>query len=470
MLKKTKIVATISDLNCSPEFLKGLNNAGMNVVRLNTAHQDFDGTRKVIENVRKVSDKIPLLLDTKGPEIRTTAQTAERELKKGDKIRITGDPGETGDCVYVSYKNFAKDISAGSKILIDDGETEFEVLEKKDNSLICEVKNDGRVKGKKSVNVPGIHINLPSLSEKDADYINFAVENRLDFIAHSFVRGKKDLDGIRKILEKKNSSIKIISKIENQEGVDNIDEIIDNSYGIMVARGDLGIEIPAEKIPGIQRQIIAKCIEKRKPVIVATQMLHTMIKNPRPTRAEVSDVANAVYLGADAIMLSGETASGNYPLEAVETMAKIALEVERSKPGFNRIAMKSSGNETPDFLANSAVAASLKLPTKAIITDTTTGRTARYLASYRGKNPVFALCYNENVMRELALSYGVFASYSKTRKTYEEFTKDLLIPLLEQNRFNEKDLIVIVAGSFGPSQGASFVEVSSVENLMKKAE
>ena len=470
MLKKTKIVATISDLNCSPEFLKELNNAGMNVVRLNTAHQDFEGTRRVIENVRKVSDKIPLLLDTKGPEIRTTAQTAERELKKGDKIRITGDPEETGDCIYVSYKNFAKDISAGSKILIDDGETEFEVLEKKSNSLICEVKNDGRVKGKKSVNVPGIHINLPSLSEKDADYINFAVENRLDFIAHSFVRGKKDLDEIRKILEKKNSGIKIISKIENQEGVDNIDEIIDNSYGIMVARGDLGIEIPAEKIPGIQRQIIAKCIEKRKPVIVATQMLHTMIKNPRPTRAEVSDVANAVYLSADAIMLSGETASGNYPLEAVETMAKIAREVEKSKPGFNRIAMKSSGNEIPDFLANSAVAASLKLPTKAIITDTTTGRTARYLASYRGKNPVFALCYNENVMRELALSYGVFASYSKTRKTYEEFTKDLLIPLLEQNRFNEKDLIVIVAGSFGPSQGASFVEVSSVENLMKKAE
>ncbi len=471
MIKKTKIVATISDLRCDTEFIRKLYDAGMNVVRLNTAHQDFEGTKKVIENVRKVSDKIPLLLDTKGPEIRTSPKTEEMELKKGEKVIITGNEKEKGEkIIYVTYKDFAKDVSQGKKVLIDDGEIEFEVLKKRGNSLICEVKNSGKVKAKKSVNVPDAHINLPSLSEKDIGYINFAIEDKIEFIAHSFVRNKKDLNEIQKILDKKKSGIKIISKIENQEGVDNIDEILDNSYGIMVARGDLGIEIAAEKIPGIQREIIKKCIEKRKPVIVATQMLHTMIKNPRPTRAEVSDVANAIYLGTDAIMLSGETAYGDYPLEAVGTMTSIALEVEANKEPFNKTASKTINNEISAFLARSAVAASLRLPTKAIVLDTATGRTARYIASYRGRNPVFALCYDENVMRELALSYGIYASYSKTKKTTDEFTKDLLIPLLEQNKFNKKDLVVVVAGSFGPSHGASFIEISSVENLMKGAE
>ncbi len=471
MIKKTKIVATISDMNCDVEFIKKLYGAGMNVVRLNTAHQDFEGTKKVIESVRKVSDKIPLLLDTKGPEIRTSKQTEEMELKKGEKVIVTGDEKEKGGkIIYVTYKDFAKDVSAGKKILIDDGEIEFEVLKKKGNSLVCEVKNSGKVKAKKSVNVPDAHINLPSLSEKDISYVNFAVENGIEFIAHSFVRGKKDLDEIQKILDRKKSGIKIISKIENHEGVDNIDEILENSYGVMVARGDLGIEIAAEKIPGIQRELIRKCIEARKPVIVATQMLHTMIKNPRPTRAEVSDVANAIYLGTDAIMLSGETAYGDYPLEAVKTMTSIALEVEANKEPFNKIASEAKSSEISTFLSRSAVAASLKLPTKAIITDTTSGKTARYLASYRGRNPILALCYSENVMKELALSYGVYASYSKTQKTTDEFMKELLIPLLGQNKFSKKDLVVVIAGSFGPSHGASFVEISSVENLIKGIE
>lgn len=469
MLKKTKIVATISDANCEVEFVNELYEEGMNVVRLNTAHQDFEGTKKVIKNVRKVSDKIPLLLDTKGPEIRTTPSKEEVALKKGDKIFVEGNPNKeiSKECICVNYKNFCKDINLKDKILIDDGDIELEVIDKKNDKLICIAKNEGVVKGKKSVNVPGAHINLPSLSPKDMDYIDFAIENKIDFIAHSFVRNKKDLSEIQNILDKKNSTIKIIAKIENQEGVNNIDEILENCYGVMIARGDLGIEIAAEKIPAIQRSIIKKCIEKRRPVIVATQMLHTMITHPRPTRAEVSDVANAIYLGADAIMLSGETAYGEYPLEAVKIMTKIAKEIEGNKESFDNTSAKSINNETVGFLTKSAVRASLILQTKAIITDTTTGRTARYLSAYRGKNPIFALCYNESVMRELALSYGVYPTYSKTQNTKGEFIKKLVIPLTEKEHFQKNDLIIVVAGSFGPSNGASFLEISTVENLIK---
>jgi pyruvate kinase len=299
------------------------------------------------------------------------------------------------------------------------------------------------------------------------EYIDFAVENKIDFIAHSFVRNREDLLEIQKILDKKKSKIKIIAKIENQEGVDNIDDILNYCYGVMIARGDLGIELPAEKIPIVQREIIKKCIEKRKPVIVATQMLHTMITNPRPTRAEVSDVANAIYLGADAIMLSGETAYGKYPLEAVMTMTNIAKEVESNKVSFDESSAKSINKETVGFLTKSAVRASLLLPTKAIVVDTTTGRTARYLSAYRGKNVIFALCYDEKVMRELALSYGIYPSFAKTQKTTREFIRELVIPMLEKAQFKKEDLIIVVAGSFGPSHGASFLEISTVENLIK---
>jgi pyruvate kinase len=469
MLKKTKIITTISDINCDVELIKKLHEAGADVVRLNTAHQDFEGTKKVIQNVRKVSNKIPFLLDTKGPEIRTSKSKAEVVLKKGEKIFVDGNPDKeiSSECIYVTYPNFSKDVSVKDKILIDDGDVELEVIEKKGGRLLCVVRNDGIVKGKKSVNVPNVHIKLPSLSKKDLEYIDFAVENKIDFIAHSFVRNREDLLEIQKILDRKKSSIKIIAKIENQEGVDNIDDILNYCYGIMIARGDLGIELPAEKIPIVQRDIIKKCIEKRKPVIVATQMLHTMINNPRPTRAEVSDVANAVYLGADAIMLSGETAYGKYPLEAVKTMTNIAKEVESNKISFDESSAKSINKEIVGFLTKSAVRASLLLPTKAIVVDTTTGRTARYLSAYRGKNVIFALCYDEKVMRELALSYGVYPRFAKSQKTTREFIRELVVPMLEKAQFKKDDLIIVVAGSFGPSHGASFLEISTVENLIK---
>ena len=340
MLKKTKIVASISDLRCDVDFIRDLFNAGMNVVRMNTAHATREGFEKLISNVREVSNRIAILMDTKGPEVRTTKNAEETTgYKTGDRVKIVGDPGQdtVRGCIYVSYPGFVKDLSVGAKILIDDGELELEVKEKDDEALYCEVCNDATLGSRKSVNVPGVRINLPSLTEKDRKNILYAIEKDIDFIAHSFVRNKQDVLDIREILNTYGSDIKIIAKIENQEGVDNIDEILDVADGIMVARGDLGIEVPQERIPGIQRILIRKCVMARKPVIVATQMLHTMIQNPRPTRAEVTDIANAIYYRTDALMLSGETAYGKYPVEAVKTMTKIAAQAEVDKLSENDI-------------------------------------------------------------------------------------------------------------------------------------
>jgi pyruvate kinase len=334
MFKKTKIVATISDLNCDTKLIRDLKNAGMDVVRLNTAHQTHDDTLKVVNNVRKVSEQIALLLDTKGPEIRTTEASENIPVAFGDRVTIKGNAEKitTRDCVFVNYKGFVKDVPVGSRILIDDGEIELIVVDKIKSELICEATNNGIISGKKSVNIPSVHVKLPTLSQKDINYIHFAIDNKLDFIAHSFVRNKNDALAVQRILDERGSDIKIIAKIENQDGVDNIDEILDHVYGIMIARGDLAVEIPQERIPVVQKMIINKCIARRKPVITATQMLHSMIHNPRPTRAEISDVANAVYDGTDAIMLSGETAYGDYPVGAVETMSNIAQEIEVATP------------------------------------------------------------------------------------------------------------------------------------------
>ena len=314
-MKRTKIVATISDKRCDIDFLKELYEAGVNVVRLNTAHQTLDEAMKVVNNVRAVSDNLSLLIDTKGPEVRTTGIGTPLRVEKGETVCMSGDMDATGDkMIHVSYGNFVQDVQVGAKVLIDDGDVEFVVKEKTQDRLVLVASNPGEIKNKKSVNVPGACMHLESLSDKDRIFIDFAIKNNLDFIAHSFVRNKEDVLQIQQILDEHNSKIKIIAKIENQEGVDHIDEILDHVYGVMVARGDLAIEIDAEKIPRIQRLIVNKCIESKKPVIIATQMLHTMIDHPRPTRAEVSDIANAVFSGTDAIMLSGETAYGDYPL------------------------------------------------------------------------------------------------------------------------------------------------------------
>lgn len=470
MSKSTKIVATISDRNCEVEFIRQLYIEGMNVVRMNSAHLNREGFTRIINNVRAVSNHIAILMDTKGPEVRTTiAENDGIEIKTGDLIKVKGDPNQTTvpQFVYVNYPYFVRDLKVGDDILFDDGEIELKVEAKEDDYLLCRATNEGVLGSRKSVNVPGVRINLPSLTERDKENILIAIEMDIDFIAHSFVRNKQDIMDIQRILEEHNSPIKIISKIENQEGVDNISEILEHTYGIMIARGDLGIEVAQEKIPGIQRRIIRKCVQARKPVIVATQMLHSMIKNPRPTRAEVTDIANAIYYRTDALMLSGETAYGKYPVEAVRTMATIAREAEKTKMAENDIPIDISTNDVASFLANAAVATGTNLNTKAIITDTFSGLTARYLAAYRGTSPILAICYHERSTRELALSYGVFPMYQKGDGNTQQYFIHALQHLIKMGWIEREDMVCFLSGSFGEGFGTTFLEVNQVEKILE---
>lgn len=466
MPRKTKIVATISNLNCSPEFIDGLFHAGMNVVRLNTAHMTHDDALELIVNTRSVSEKIGILLDTKGPEIRTCDCDAPLIVHHGDTIRLKGAPNEKSreDLICVSYENFVKDVPVGSSILIDDGMIALAVMEKTETYLSCHVENDGVIEARKSLNIPAVHVTLPALSEKDKGFIEFAAEQDLDFIAHSFVRNKDDVIAVQEILDRKKSSIKIIAKIENNEGVKNLNEILDHCYGIMIARGDLAVEIPTEQIPLIQKQIIQTCIEKRRPVIVATQMLHSMIESPRPTRAEVSDVANACLDHADALMLSGETAYGKYPEMSVRTMASIAQEVEDKKSSFMDVPY-SIQNKVTAYLAKAAVKASLRLNTKAIIADSLTGKSIRALSAYRGDSPIYAQIYDRKVMRQLSLSFGVFASFIPLGLSSSDPIQMAICRLIDEKQFKAEDLIIVLAGSFGPRHGASFIEISNAEKF-----
>ena len=469
-MKKTKIIATISDQMCDVPLLTRMHQAGMDVVRLNTAHQAPEDALVVINNVRQVSDRIAIIIDTKGPEIRTTPAKKDIPVKSGDIICVAGDrSGEcTADCICVSYDNFVDDLSVGDRILIDDGEIELEVKEKDSRKLMCEVKNDGVIKGKKSINLPSVKIrNLPSLTAKDKAFVEFAADQDIDFIAHSFVRQKEDILAIQEILDARQSRIKIIAKIENQEGVDNIDEILDHAYGVMVARGDLAIEIPAERVPIIQKRLVEKCIARRKPVIIATQMLQSMVTSPRPTRAEVSDVANACLDHTDAIMLSAETAYGRYPLESIRMMTRIAEEVESSLGTFTNSPYESAKTVT-GYLAKAAVKASLRLKTKGLVADTISGKTILSLVAYRGENPIFAQCYSKRVMRELALSFGVHASFMQTDLPSHEFLRTALSRLLEQQELTKESLITVLAGNFGSDNGASYVEISTVRNLLDR--
>ncbi len=469
--KLTKIVTTVSDIRCDVEFIRKLHNSGMNVVRCNTAHMDFEGIARIVKNTREVSDKIAILVDTKGPEIRTTPCDQPLVFEAGKKIIVKGEPNthSTSEQLCVSYEGIVKDLSVGKHILIDDGDISLVVDEKNADHLVCTVENSGRIEdGRKSVNVPGVSIDLPSLTEKDKKFVLWAIENKLDFIAHSFVRSKKDVKEIQDILDAHNSPIKIIAKIENQEGVNNLDEILEVVYGVMVARGDLGIEVPQERIPLIQRQMIRKCVEAKRPVIVATQMLHSMIKNPRPTRAEVTDVANAIYYRTDAIMLSGETTYGKYPVEAVQTMTKIANEVEAAKDSRNDIPVPFVKNEITAYLAETAVGASRELPIKAIITDSFTGKTARYLAAFRSPVPVYALSYEARVARELALSYGVFPEIVGEGKSKADILRHTIEHLIANDELGLNNLVAYIGGSFGIGGGTTFVEILTVENLMKK--
>ncbi|MBR0526832.1 MAG: pyruvate kinase [Prevotella sp.] len=469
-MKQTKIVCSISDFRCDVEFLRKLFFEGMNVVRMNTAHATKEGMTQVIKNVRAVSPHIGILIDTKGPEVRSTTVKEPISYKTGDVVKIFGRPEmeSTHDIVNVSYKDFCRDVHEGDHILFDDGALDMLVMENTGPMIVAQVQNDGVLGSRKSVNVPGVHIDLPAITERDRSNILFAIEQDIDFIAHSFVRSAADVKAVQDILDEHNSDIKIISKIENQEGVDNIDEIIEASYGIMVARGDLGIEIPLERIPGIQREIIRKCVHARKPVIVATQMLHSMITQPRPTRAEVTDIANAIYMRTDALMLSGETATGKYPIEAVKTMSTIAEQAERDRQRLSGFDIPLSPNcSQKEYLAYAAIDSTRRLGVAGIIADSMTGEVVRYLASFRGPKPILAICYRDKTQRLLNLSYGVIPVFQQDANS-PEFTFLAALRMLKQKGYvTMDDKIAYLSGNLGLAAGTTFLEINPVRRVFE---
>jgi len=453
--KKTKIVCTIGPASESPEIIRELMTAGMNVCRLNFSHGNHEEHQARIDIIKKVREEVKpsvaILLDTKGPEIRTGLfSVPEVNLEEGQKFTITMDEvmGDEKRCT-ISYKELIHDVVPGNKILIDDGLISLVVEETIGNDIICTVENAGVVKNNKGVNVPGVVINLPAITQKDKDDIVFGIKNGIDFVAASFVRKASDVMAIREILEINNGeNIQIISKIENQEGVDNIDEILKVSDGIMVARGDLGVEIPTEEIPIVQKMIIRKCNFLAKPVITATQMLDSMIRNPRPTRAEVTDVANAIYDGTDAIMLSGETAAGKYPIETLETMARIAVRIEDTLDYVNilknRLLLRDWS--ITNAISHASCTLAVDINANAIITATSSGYTARSVSSYRPQAPIIAAVNTPRVMRQLSLVWGVVTVIGTPVHSTDAMFEQAVELSLKEGFVKSGDTVVITAG------------------------
>lgn len=466
--KQTKIICTIAGNHCEPEFIRQLVDSGMNVARLNTAHITTEEAAQMAENIRSVSDRIGILIDTKGPEVRTCDMDQPINVHMGDSVCITTDPSKPGD-FRVNYDRFIDEVPEASRILIDDGEMELSLDKKTGDRLFCTVQNDGVIQNRKSVNVPGMRMNLPALTEKDGQFIEWAVNNEIDFIAHSFVRNRDDVMAVQSILDMHKSGIKIIAKIENLEGVENLSSILDVAYGIMVARGDLGIEIPAAEVPFTQKRIIRTCIKRLKPVITATQMLHSMIENPRPTRAEVSDVANAILDGTDAIMLSGETAYGKFPVEAVQTMSDIAHAVEQQKECSPHNTGASPSSLPGNHLAKAAVSCAADLPIQAIITSTKSGETALTCASHRGCTPIFALSENPQTVRQLSLCYGVYSAPIKIPGTTDELVKTCLNKLIDEGKIDTDRLVAFLGGGHIYSHHTNFLQIETPATLLRKS-
>lgn len=477
-MKKTKIVCTIGPSSDSYEVLKALVNEGMNVARLNFSHGTHPEHKKRIDTIKKLRDDldepIGIMLDTKGPEIRIkTFKDGMIRIEQGQDFTLTSEDVEGDETrVSVTYKDIAKDLKADDRVLIDDGLVEFTVISVDEKNVYMKAVNSGELSDRKGVNLPSVKVNLPTLTEKDIEDLIFGIKNDVDFIAASFIRSAKDVLEIRKILESNGGDdIKIISKIENLEGVQNIDEIIDVSDGIMVARGDMGVELDEEDIPLVQKDIIRKCNLKGKFVITATQMLDSMIRNPRPTRAEVTDVANAILDGSSAIMLSGETAAGNYPVKSCEMMRKIALKIEDSLD--YKILVDSTNDEHEINITNSIAKATreaaLDLDAKVIIAATTSGLTARNISKFKPKSPIIAATTNEKVRRQLAIEWGVYP----IRATLASSIDDLFyesINILKNIKFvKEGELVILTAGMpLGKAGSTNIMMVKTVGKLLCK--
>ncbi len=460
--KRTKIVATLSNSNCVPDFIQRLADAGMDVVRLNTAHMNIADAEVAVANVRATSPTLAVMLDTKGPEVRVCNLAAPLQLERGDKVKVFSRPTEETQAFQVNYTRFVQEIKVGQRLMLDDGDIELRVLERTSGFLVAEAVNPGTIKDHKSVNAPGSDLSLPSLSKRDREFIDFAIRAEVDYIAHSFVRNHDDVMAVQSILDTAESPIRIIAKIENQDGVDNLGEILDVAAGVMVARGDLGVEVPLEDVPKMQKKIIYECMQRRKVVITATQMLQSMIENPRPTRAEVSDIANAVLDGSDAVMLSGETSIGKYPVEAVETMTRIIRETEKMpRHLFTRVREYAPPvNHVRNFLLRSAINSCSELPVKAIVCNSDSGDSGRVCAAFRGELPVIVLSRNWPVVRQLALCYGVQAGYLEDCADARELLSRTMRRLLEEKWLKGDDLVVYV-GRF-PSESAAANLVSIV--------
>ncbi len=466
MLKRTKIVATISSLNCEVDFLKKLFEAGMDVARLNTAHMNTEDAEMMIRNIRAVSPNIAIMIDTKGPEVRTGMLEQPLPVIYGQKVSFSAD-GEGGE-VPVNYAGFSRCVRTGQRILIDDGTLELLVDKIDGKVVIATALNEGEILKHKSVNVPGANLPLPALSKRDREFINFAVDNDIDFIAHSFVRSRDDIMAVRSILETAGSHIGVIAKIENHQGVDNLEEIINAADGLMVARGDLGVELPLEEVPRIQKRMIYMCMKYHKPVITATQMLQSMITNPRPTRAEVSDVANAVFDGTDAVMLSGETSMGKYPLESVKMMSSIICEIEGAgQQHFTKVDdVECADNPMRGWLVRNAVKATEKLPVKAIVGLTDSGVSARMAAAYRGRTLLYFSSPNPGVMRQLALSYGVYAYFHAYEARQNAVFEPLLAELVKEHKLRKNDLIACLASAPPEKNITNFLSFNQVDELL----
>ena len=456
-MRKTKIVCTIGPASESEEMLEKLIKAGMNVARLNFSHGDHAEHKTRIDSIRKVSKRlgktVAILLDTKGPEIRThNVKDGLIELEKGSEVTVSMTEVEgTPEKFSVTYENLINDVEEGSYILLDDGLIELQVksIDKANGEVLCDVLNTGELKNKKGVNLPGVKVSLPGITDKDADDINFGISEGVDFIAASFVRRPSDVLDIRKLLEaKQNKNISIIPKIENQEGIDNIKEILEVSDGLMVARGDMGVEIPPESVPMVQKDLIRQCNKLGKPVITATQMLDSMQRNPRATRAEASDVANAIYDGTDAVMLSGETAAGQYPEEAVKTMRNIAVSAEAAQDYKKLLSDRTKLVETSlvNAIGVSVAHTALNLNVKAIVAATESGSTARTISKYRPQSDIIAVTPNVETARQCALVWGIFPVVKEGRKTTDALLNNAVATAVETERVQNGDLIIITAG------------------------
>lgn len=456
-MRKTKIICTIGPASEKPEVLRELMKAGMNCARLNFSHGDHEEHKKRIETIKKIREELkiplPILLDTKGPEIRVRDfKEGFIFLEEGQEFVFKPDDGSLGDQneVCVTYPNLAKDVKVGNSILIDDGKIVLEVEKISGENVHCRVQNSGKVSNHKSINVPYVNINIPFLSKQDRLDIAFGVNQGIDYIAASFVRTKEDIVGLREYLRSIHAEdVKIISKIENMQGIQNIDDIIDVSDGIMIARGDMGVEVHFSKLPPIQKDIINKCYLKGKLVVTATQMLDSMESNPRPTRAEVSDVANAIYDGTTCIMLSGETAAGKYPVESVKAMAAIALEAEEAIDYAQKYLENdlSLGSEVGQAIGNSAVISATQLNASAIIAITKKGTTARIVSSYRPTTPIIACALDEQTCRQLYLYWNVLPIMAERKATTDDLFSHGLERAMTTGLLKKGDKVAIVGAS-----------------------